>query len=53
MDKYPIPTDEAEFAEDERKAIIEFDGKEETFDGAEDGKINLITEEHDHGDMDR
>jgi len=23
---YPIPTDEAEFAEDERKAIIEFDG---------------------------
>ena len=23
---YPIPTDEDEFAEDERRAIIEFDG---------------------------
>ena len=30
---YPIPTDEAEFAEDERKAIIEFDG-------GDDGKCN-------------
>lgn len=24
---YPIPTDELEFAKDERQAIIEFDGK--------------------------
>jgi len=27
MEGYPIPTDEAEFAADERKAIIEFDGE--------------------------
>jgi len=27
MEVYPIPTDEAEFAADERKAIIEFDGE--------------------------